>query len=460
LGPEDDPDPSAIVGWEIQGCPEQIIECDPIVPDICGTTAPLPACTYVETYTTAPGVADVPCAASINMAGDLAVVDITECSGSYSTIIDNEDLATYGYDRSSASLVQVLADVPRGMYLLSWFDTTDNTSGSNPYLITVDVPGWEEGTWEQAYSQQYSAVNTSWMVRIVVLGVDGETDIRISIDPSDELAGNMWGRVTIASLSLILEDFFEEMDTYCAVGYDNAIEGCSLTTTMFPVFFPGTFERTSASRLKPSMCLDSDGRGLRDTFAYNCDFTCSDGFSDQPCSSIDDGAVAQRCYYALPFHLALEGIENGEVLTSGAISIGNFNYRHVGVSANVVGTNVIDCTEAEFPSTCYSNAFLEYSMRHSGSFDIRNYYGDVAHYYLPDAWIEHQKALTGEVVLTNPPSSTQQSLLAEYRNTELWGRPLTGDFVLKIWDRDGLVWENIEDIQIVFDYHYWTRHSY
>jgi hypothetical protein len=169
--------------------------------------------------------------------------------------------------------------------------------------------------------------------------------------------------------------------------------------------------------------------------------------------------TAQWCYYELPFHISLEEIETGENFSSGSIAIGNFNYRHVEVGVNIVGSNVLDCYDAQFPSTCYSNAFLQYSLRHGGSFSVRNHRGENVNFYLPAAWIEHQKALSTETVLTNPALGAQRELLADFMNTEFWGRPLTGGYLLKIWDTDGLVWPHVEDIQIVFRYRYWTRHT-
>jgi len=48
-------------------------------------------------------------------------------------------------------------------------------------------------------------------------------------------------------------------------------------------------------------------------------------------------------------------------------------------------------------------------------------------------------------------------LLAPYYKAELRGRPLTGQYWLRIWEGEPLIWENVEDVQLVFRYRYWTR---
>lgn len=40
---------------------------------------------------------------------------------------------------------------------------------------------------------------------------------------------------------------------------------------------------------------------------------------------------------------------------------------------------------------------------------------------------------------------------------ELKGRPLQGLYSLRIWDDPGLRWEQVDDIQLYWRYHYWTR---
>ena len=45
----------------------------------------------------------------------------------------------------------------------------------------------------------------------------------------------------------------------------------------------------------------------------------------------------------------------------------------------------------------------------------------------------------------------------QYMRTELQGRPLDGNFVLRIWDDPNTAFDGVQDIQIVLKYSYWTR---
>jgi hypothetical protein len=41
--------------------------------------------------------------------------------------------------------------------------------------------------------------------------------------------------------------------------------------------------------------------------------------------------------------------------------------------------------------------------------------------------------------------------------TEFQGRPLDGNFAVRVWDDDSANFSAIQDIQIVLKYRYWTR---
>ncbi len=41
--------------------------------------------------------------------------------------------------------------------------------------------------------------------------------------------------------------------------------------------------------------------------------------------------------------------------------------------------------------------------------------------------------------------------------TEFQGRPLDGNYALRVWDEEGVSFDAMEDAQIVLRYRYWTR---
>jgi hypothetical protein len=47
---------------------------------------------------------------------------------------------------------------------------------------------------------------------------------------------------------------------------------------------------------------------------------------------------------------------------------------------------------------------------------------------------------------------TQPSIL----KPEFRGRPLDGGYRLRIWDSPGLMWNRLEDVQIILNYRYWS----
>ncbi len=103
---------------------------------------------------------------------------------------------------------------------------------------------------------------------------------------------------------------------------------------------------------------------------------------------------------------------------------------------------------------------MEYSLLHDGEAQIRNWEGGSLEVHMDPAFIEHGKGLAVERVVTNPPTSADMGLLDSYMKSELKGRPMQGMYTLRIWESPSLQWDRIEDVQLVWKYHYWTRFSH
>jgi hypothetical protein len=217
----------------------------------------------------------------------------------------------------------------------------------------------------------------------------------------------------------------------------------------------GAWVRTDSSRdIVSPVCNENRGAALRSRFTRRCEYTCAGGIGGQ-CAAIDKKSVPTACFYEAQFPISLEEIESGELIPTGQIAIGNFNFRHNTISLNAVGSGVTSCEGK--PSSCYYNGFLEYTLFHSGDTAIRNHTGWSLPAHLDRAVIEHGKMLAAERVITNPPSSSDLGLLETYTKREYKGRPMMGSYTLRVWDRPGLRWDQIDDIQLVWKYHYWTR---
>jgi hypothetical protein len=180
---------------------------------------------------------------------------------------------------------------------------------------------------------------------------------------------------------------------------------------------------------------------------------CSDGFADH-CNNTNG---KDYCYWEATFGLDQRAIQAGKVFNFSGFARGNFNYRIESVALNFVGTALHDCSQSAAPESCYAAGHLPYSLAHVGPFYVRNHNGDDVETKLFDGNIEHARGLASERYLTNPLSSGDQTLLEQYSRRELIGRPLDGNFVLRVWDEDGVDFNAIEDVQVVLGYRYWTK---
>ncbi len=217
-------------------------------------------------------------------------------------------------------------------------------------------------------------------------------------------------------------------------------------------YLPSPYASTSAAGIgRSTVCEDSDGRVFRDTrWTRGCVRLCPTGFGTCP-----DGEM--HCYREVLFGLTLNGIERGGLLQESGFAYGNYNYRLDGVAVNLVGTGLRDCSDSPTPDICYSSGSIPYSIAHLGPYKVRNHAGDVYEAPLFTGRIEHGRALAAERYLSNPISSADRALIQDYWHHELRGRPITGNYGLRIWDADGIVFDNLEDVQIILDYRYWTR---
>jgi hypothetical protein len=71
--------------------------------------------------------------------------------------------------------------------------------------------------------------------------------------------------------------------------------------------------------------------------------------------------------------------------------------------------------------------------------------------------IENARGLATERYLTGPLSTADRELIIDFTRFELQGRPLNGNFVLRVWDSPGANFNAIDDVQVVPKYRYWTR---
>jgi hypothetical protein len=127
------------------------------------------------------------------------------------------------------------------------------------------------------------------------------------------------------------------------------------------------------------------------------------------------------------------------------------------VGVNFVGTGIRTCSTSTNPSSCNAQANVLYTIEHQGPYPVRNHAGEL--YFAPifDGVIEHARGIAAERYLTNPLSSADSSLIGQVMRRELRGRPLTGHYVIRIWDTGDVDFNAIDDLQLLVKYRYWTR---
>jgi hypothetical protein len=306
---------------------------------------------------------------------------------------------------------------------------------SEPYLVIVRT---SEGT-EIEHYEGYPDTG-GWSQREIRFYFNGSSSIRIEVHPTSHGNQSAFGAVWIAEMQLELVD----------PGWIN--DFATLDDVPISSYHAVLLDMNNASL----PCITTNGRGMRSKYRRYC--VCLN-VPDGDCGSPSADVATRECFWQMSFNISLDEIERGNLIPSNNIAVGNFNYRQARFALNFVGTNVRDCVGSNTPSTCYSNAFVPYSLEQFGVVPIRNYSGDTIWFDMPTGLIEHGKGLAAEILVTNPITSSSSGLLSSYYKDGLRGRPLQGKYVLRVWETPELIWEAVEDIQLIFDYRYWTRMS-
>jgi hypothetical protein len=216
---------------------------------------------------------------------------------------------------------------------------------------------------------------------------------------------------------------------------------------------PGSFEDGGDNgKVFRMECEDTDGSVFRtDKWHHNCEYVCP-AIDKSDCTE----SMIERCYWETEFYISQRKIERGDSMVLSGFARGNYNYRIEEVGLNFVGTGTRDCSNSPTPSTCYSAGFVPFSLIHRGPFYVRNEKGTDYQFDLFPGRIEHARGLSAERYLTNPLSSADSQLIESFMREELRGRPLDGNFTVRVWDEPGVSFKSIDDLQVVLKYRYWT----
>jgi hypothetical protein len=310
-----------------------------------------------------------------------------------------------------------------GSYALSWFDTargvlpTDTPTVAGPdYVVGIYGPNWEliASHKSPAFVLQAGPPLKAWSDRRVIeLAAKENGAYRVVFSAS--APGSTLGSVAIANVQL---------------------EASSSKNTVT------AYEATDGSlQVLSGDCVAQSPEQFRSAFSYQCNY--------------------KGCFHQLvqPFILDLKALANGSSALAGKIAQDNFNYRHVDIALNVVGSGVVDCSKNPTPS-CFGSPYLEYTLEHDAfEAPIKDHWGEHRPFNFGSGAVHFGKALAAERFITLPVSSSDSAMLgqAAFTKVELRGRPLDGPYRLRVHDGPSLVWNKVEDIQVVLKYRYWSR---
>jgi len=400
-------------GWQHENCPTQTV---------AGVDQPVPDCIDATKTATGP---------IFSNASEARTTGYSLTFGSVAT--------------ATSAIVQSVA-LPAGLFRFSWYtQETGTTTGSGSSAVVAApwhggaAAGLIEGDVIPTIVEDGVAPATSsadWNRRFIIFQLDSAATVRVG-----------FGKAGGSSIT-ISAPMLEQLQ-------DLSITTSGVTTLQAEPALTPFVNTTSASRneLLPA-CEDDDGSVFRSTrWQRGCVQLCADGFADH-CTA---DTAKDYCYWEATFGFSQRDIQQGKLFNFSGFARGNFNYRIDTLGLNFVGTQPHDCANAASPQTCYAAGFIPYSIAHLGPFFVRNHKGADVEVKLFDGHIEHARGLATERYLTNPLSQTDDALVTQYLRPELTGRPLDGNFAIRIWDEQGVNFEAIQDVQLVLNYRYWTK---
>jgi hypothetical protein len=339
---------------------------------------------------------------------------------------------------SGAALSQVL-ELGTGKYRLSWYTRDLSTAYTNATKAGI-VVARKAGT----TTQNPTTAN------FVAPVADGD-------------AGERWKRATI-EITVPVTGTYEigfgvTQGTMPTAAQEVTLGGVMLdaippSTTTTPTYL-ASFQPTDGSgNVVLANCEDKTGVNFRaQHWDRQCMHLCSDGFSGNCATG------PKYCYREFSFGVAEPWIATGKLFKYSGFARGNYNYRIDSLALNFVGSATRDCSNSDLPDTCYNAGFIPYTILHTGPFYTRNQAGADVEALLFDGTIEHARGLALERYITNPVSSTDHDLLSTYMRNEFAGRPLDGNFTVRMWEEPGVNLDGVEDVQLVLNYRYWTANE-
>jgi hypothetical protein len=361
-------------------------------------------------------------------------------------------LVQFGAGATADTRYAQTVGLERGRYRLSWWatngvgsSTAEQLSGSEA-LRALDSSGLPF-TVLNAGGPAASAMIDGWTRHDYFFDVPSADQVTIAVrtDPSTPV----FRSIVVAGVQLERATGLFERDVNAP--YYSGISSVPIAME-FP---PGQFYPTDDTRIGTIPGCADDGTNLRaGNFVHRCEMRCTDGRGSCAVSE-----MSPLCWFETSFSIDEASLSTVVSGTPAGFARGNYNYRIESVGLNFVGTGLRQCASGG-TSGCYGAGNLAYTLVHQGdlegNFAVRNALDQSYPAPLFPGRIEGARALAAERYLSNPTSGADDALIGPYLRGEFQGRPLAGTMTLRIWDEPTLAWQNLEDIQIVLNYRYWT----
>lgn len=363
----------------------------------------------------------------------------TACSGETDCC-----LCGSGCGLSAESRWSQTVELSPGVYRLSWYGReVDSANGDYPdpgpsVRVLSPTTGATTAEYDGAVLHSEPADN-AWVRYWRTFGVPGAAEVEVAVVN----AASDGSRLTLPRALDLAGLMLEDVTGVVPHGSDGS---------GYP---PKRFVATGFERERRlPVCEDTDGDVFRAGWRRGCSRLCGDGFG----ASCGSEAAEKYCYWETEFTIDPRSIERGDVFGLGGFARGNYNYRVDSIGLNFVGS-VRDCADSTTGSTCYSSAYVPYSIEHLGPHTFRNHWGAEFDAAVHTGRIEFGRGLASGRYLTNPISGADRALMQDFMRHEMRGRPLTGTYRVRVWDDPGVVFDELEDVQVLLNYRYWTRNQ-
>ncbi|MCC6216087.1 MAG: hypothetical protein IT376_14570 [Polyangiaceae bacterium] len=337
-----------------------------------------------------------------------------------------------GPSAPSSTVYQAVELVAGQSYVLSWFDMARGSDGGPP--AAGEPPAYRVAVYDGSWGQ-----------------VRGDTPVPSSAGAGDAGAAVEWSSRRVLGPFTVSQSGIHYVAFGASLGAATGGPAGSVAIANVQLELATGAEGATAYQATTDGLLVLSGdcalgspADLRAAFDYRCE--------------------GGECFHELraPIVVDTSSLHAGTSRLVGRLAKGNYNYRHVSLAVNVVGTGVLDCSVVGTTS-CYGTGYLEYTLAHD-AFDIPilDHTGTTARGFdFGSASIRHGKALATERYITTPVGGVDLGLLsqASVQKPELRGRPLDGAYRLRIHDSPALRWDRLDDLQIVLTYRYWSAVS-